>query len=92
LASTYDFQPIATVWAAIKNIKGDAVLDGVAINEIPTHWFYIRYRDDVTNDNWFLFRNERYKIMQVQNLMEDNVYLQVKCLKTGEALKGASEI
>ena len=92
LENTYDFELVATLWAAVKNIKGDAILDGVATNDIPTHWFYTRYRTDVTNDNWLILNGYYYRIMQVQNMMEDNTYLQIKCLKTGETTKGAAQI
>lgn len=88
----YDYQLDATVWAAIKNIKGDVILDSVSPDDLPTHWFYIRYLVNIDNDYRIRFRNEEYKILDVTNLLEDNVYLQIKTVKTGNISKVASQV
>lgn len=92
LEARHNFQTVSTVWAAIKNIKGDAILDSVSTNDIPTHWFYMRYREDIDKDNWLSFKNEYYRILEVVNFQEDNLFLQIKTIKTGSTAKGASQV
>jgi SPP1 family predicted phage head-tail adaptor len=92
LESTFNFQVIATVWAAIKTIKGDAILDSVATNDLPTHWFFMRYRTNVTLDNWLLYQSEYYRVQQVMNLDEYNTILQIKTVKTGSTAKQAAQV
>ncbi|MBK2125727.1 phage head closure protein [Fangia hongkongensis] len=86
-----NFTLIRNVWAAIENVKGIMSLDGVTDEEIPTHNIYIRYRNDITSENWIIFNNKNYKIIRVENLEENNIFLCLVCIETGSTSKGASK-
>lgn len=90
--ATLGFQSVFTVWAAVKMIKGSPILDGVATDSLPTHYFYTRYLDGITNDNWIQLKNDYYRILKVNNLDEDNVYLQIQTVKTGDVAKSSAQI
>ena len=46
-----NFVTLATVWAQILTIKGTPRIDGVHVENQPTHRFVIRRRTDVKADN-----------------------------------------
>lgn len=89
---TFEETVIATVWAAIETVKGNYLVDGVSRDDIATDLTYIRYRDDVDADDYFLFKNYRYEIKRVENLNKYDEYLMLVCLNTGAETKQGSQV
>jgi hypothetical protein len=52
----------------------------------------MRYRTNVTLDNWLLYQSEYYRVQQVMNLDEYNTILQIKTVKTGSTAKQAAQV
>lgn len=70
-----NFTVLKTVWAMVKTLSGQAVFDGTNTTKAVTHNFYIRYIPGVTFENWVLYNNQYYDILDVQNLNEQNQYI-----------------
>lgn len=84
------FDTIATVWASIDTIKGQDNLDGTNIDNKPTHIIRMRYLD-IDSTFWVKYNNEYYKTLFVENIGEDNNYIELTSVKTGDISKsGAS--
>lgn len=88
----YDFIPVAEVWAAVETIQGDFFGDMVSRDNQPTDRFYIRYRDDITSDNWIGFNGFRFDILRVENINRYKEYLILLSVDTGSSLKAASQV
>jgi head-tail adaptor len=89
---SFDYEEMGSVWAAIVTIKGDAIADSVAKEDLPTHKFYIKYIGDLSTENWILFKDYRYEILRIINVNEDDVYLEIHALKTGLETQQASKV
>jgi len=90
---TEKFTLISNVWSAIKVINGTNEFNSVSINKTNiTHFFYIRYKAGITQETWVDYRTNRYNIMKVENLNENNKYLKLYCILSGDKDKAGSQI
>jgi SPP1 family predicted phage head-tail adaptor len=64
-----------TVYAMIETVYGETVFDGTNTEKVITHKFYIRYVSDLTFEEWVLFRDKYYDIINVENLNEENRFM-----------------
>lgn len=88
-----DFTLISNVWSAIKVVDGVKLFDNISLDkDIPTHLFYIRYKKDVTQENWLKYNNYNYKILKVENMSQRSKFLKLYCSISGEALKDGSKL
>lgn len=86
-----EFTDVADVWAAIENVSGEEIFSKINTDEAITHRFYIRYRNDITQENWILYKDERYKIVNITNIAERNKYLVLEAnIKGDDVLKASS--
>lgn len=88
----YQFVVLAEIWAAIETMQGDFFGDMVSRDNQPTDRFYIRYRDDITADNWIGFNGFRFDILRVENINRYKEYLSLLCVDTGSELKEGSKV
>lgn len=87
-----EFSLLRTVWALIQTPKGTNVFDQVERSESKvTHYFYIAYFDGLTQENWIVYKNNRYDILDVINLEEQNLYYRLDCFFRGSVGKDASK-
>ena len=79
------FTDIATVWARIEtNNKATEFFDGVNLNKAYSHIIVIRYRNDLNGiDTWIEYNDERYNVIDIENINEESDWLLLKCNKKG---------
>lgn len=82
-----DFSDLKTVWAMVETSPGEVVFDGTNTTTSVTHKFYIRYIPNVTFENWILYKDKYYDIINLENLNEANEFY---LLRTN--LRGASDL
>lgn len=72
-----------SVWVGIKTVRGITVFDQTNIERVVSHEIIMRYRDDVTAQNWLLIDGYRYDILQVENVNERSEWIVLQCNKRG---------
>lgn len=85
-----DFVLVGNVWAMIKDIKGEIIFNNISIDDSPTHNFYTRFLDGITQENWVVFNNNRYNILRAESLDELNKFLWLQCVVRGSVANAAS--
>ncbi len=87
LTTTVDFTESFTensiVWAMVSTVRGKTEFDGADIERSITHEFTIRFIDGVSNETWVLLNNERYDIIDTENLEERDEWMILRCAKLG---------
>lgn len=78
-----DNEPDAQTWVGVKTVRGVTVFDQTNVERTISHEIVMRYRDDVTAQNWLLIDGYRYDIYQVENVNELNTWLVLQCNKRG---------
>ena len=90
---TEDFTLLGNFWSAIKIVDGIKLFDNISLNkDNPTHLFYIRYKQGITQENWLKYNSYNYKILKVENLSERSKFLKLYCAISGEEAKDGSKI
>lgn len=91
----YTFTDIANPWAGIETPRGASKFLGVNINDATTHIFIVRYRallaDLEVANNFILFKNRRFRILNVTNMNEDDIFLAIETTERGDDDKDANE-
>jgi SPP1 family predicted phage head-tail adaptor len=90
IESIETFTDIIEVWAAVETTSGSKIWDGVEIANPFTHKFYIRYRNDIEFTEWIEYGNEKYKLIDVENLEQKNEFLILMCTRKGTSTKKAN--
>ena len=86
------FENRVHVWANIKTLSGEAIFDGVNIEQTITHIFTFNYLGfEISTLDWVIYDNRRFKIMSVENINEDNIFTAVRCVDRGIDTKEASK-
>jgi len=86
-----EFLLLYEVWSMIQTPKGKTIFDDVGIERVIDTVFYIRYKSDLTSENWVEYSDNRYDIMNIINLEDNNLFLQLNCQTTGSTDKEASK-
>ena len=97
LADSVDYgenlsQPL-TVWAMIETVNGVTTFDSSNIERIVTHNIYIRYRANITFENWLEVPrinepvSQYYDIIRVENLDENYRFYKLICNLRGDTAK-----
>ncbi len=84
------FTDVVEVWAAIETTRGSQLWDGVEVSNPFTHKIYIRYRDDIDYEKWVEYEDEKYDIVDVENLEQKNEWLLLMCTRKGDNTKEAN--
>lgn len=92
-AAQESFVLLGEVWAAIETTAGNRFFDGVSLQTAYTHKVYVRYRSDVTQENFVEDADGNYyDIIEVENLDNRKEVLLLRCKlrgpKTNEANHG----
>lgn len=83
---------LKTVWAAIQTSKGSEIFDGTNVIGVATHFFYIRKIDNVTFENFVEYNSKEYRILDVQNVDEDDLFLLLRCTERGIKTKDSNKL
>ena len=72
------------VWSMVKTTNGIEIFDGTNTLGVATHIFYIRYYEGLTSEYFIEYNNKNYRILQIENLEEDDEYLKISCTLRGD--------
>lgn len=89
---TEKFTTIFSPWSMLETVKGIFIVDEVNGGDIEaTHRFTIRFPDQtISGENWILFKNKRYSILDQQNFEELDEFLQLLCIEKGSKDRNAA--
>lgn len=80
------------VWSGIKTLeKGIELFDGVNLVGTITHIFYIRYFAGITTEYYIEYDSKYYRILEVDNMNEDNKFIALKSTLRGDTSYKANE-
>lgn len=78
------------VWSMVETTDGTIFFDDTNIDVSITHNVYIRYRKNITQENWIILPSvndgddERLNILKVENFGENNTFLKLICAIRGK--------
>lgn len=78
-------EPDAGVWVGIQTVNGVTIFDGSDVERVITAKIVMRFRDDVTAQNWLLIDGIRYDIYKVENINKLSKWLVLYCTERGTA-------
>ena len=79
------FTAIENVWADVKTTsRGEVVFDRANQARQVSHIFGIRYRDDVTTETWIEYEDNKYDILDTEDLEERHDFLLLKSVRKGD--------
>lgn len=61
------YTDLATVWANVKQVTGFALIRNKNIGSNVTHLITIKFRADVTSENWIVYDGNRYRIRTTED-------------------------
>lgn len=73
---------ITTFWGEVVATKGRVYFNGQQTDEVITHKITMRYQNSnvpITTELWLLFRNRRFRIRRVKDILERNRFLELMC-------------
>lgn len=73
-----------TVWAMIETVDGDQMFDGTNMITTKTHKFYIRWKSNLSIQNWVDYQGQRYQIQLIENQNERNRFYILHCNIRGD--------
>lgn len=96
-AHTHEYESFANPFASIETKgKGVDIFDGIersgadGIPVVASHIIMIKFRSDVTAENYVRFGGNNYDILKVENIDERNQYLRLFCALRGDENKAAA--
>ena len=75
------------VWSAVETSRGVEVFSGTDLIGVATHLFYIRALAGQTAESWVEFKDNYYRILDVQNFQEDDRFQVLRCTLRGDTSK-----
>lgn len=76
---TPTYEDIATVWADVETVTGLVYFDGRQTEGATSYRITIRYRSDITSEQWVLYDGRRLRIRSVVNLKVRKRFLILDC-------------
>jgi SPP1 family predicted phage head-tail adaptor len=73
------YSNVATVWADVSPVSGRTEMDSKSLGERITHRVTMRYRADVTSENWILYRGLRFRVRNIQDFEERRRFMILEC-------------
>ena len=90
------FENKHTVWALLDTRRGVVFFDDTNIEQRTTHRFIFRFIPEVifnvTSEDFIVFRGRRYRVINAENLEEDDTFHQVDCVVRGNELLEATKV
>lgn len=90
-----NFDPIEInpeVYAMFESVNGVTYFDGVSTEIAVTDYIYIMYNEDVTSENWILFDNKRFDILDVVDFERRKDFMKLVCVDKGLVSREGSKI
>ncbi len=73
-----------TVWSMVETVTGETMFDSSNVERVVTHNFYIRYIPDITMENWIVYKDELYDILNVENFGENDRFYKMATAVRGD--------
>jgi len=89
---TEEFSNLKSIFAALETPTGKVVFDGLNVERVVTHVFYIRYLSSVSTETWILFKGKRFEIIKMKNLEESDSWLALMSSERGSTDLGAANV
>ena len=71
------WEPVATLWAEIRRLRGGETFAGGQVSATGTHLFRLRYRRGLTPEMRFCYDNRIFNIRSIHNISEGDRVLEV---------------
>lgn len=68
---------IADIWCKVQNMSGTEIFKANTDYSKTTTRFIIRYRKDITTEDYILFNNNKFNIVYINNYNYSNEFLEV---------------
>lgn len=78
------------VEAGLETKDGIEVFDGTNLKGVATHLFYIRAIEGQTAEDWVLFKDRYYNILDIQNFEEMDRFMVLRCTLRGDDAKAVN--
>lgn len=85
------FTLLQQAWSMVVPKNGKIIFNQVSIDDTATHNFYIRFIAGITQENWIFYEGNRYDILNVTNVDENNRYLNLEAVIRGSENLNASK-
>lgn len=87
------FTALATVWAMVKTTPNREFVNGVNIENGVNTDFYIRHDSsiDFSKKVWIEFNNERFKVINVENIDFENRFMRLRAVERGVKTLNAAQ-
>lgn len=85
------FTENAIVWSTVNTVRGKTAFDGAEVERDITHEFTVRFLTGVDAETWVLHNDERYDIIDAEDLEERNEWLILRCAKLGTTTKAVND-
>lgn len=79
---TKSWSTLATIWAKIRTLSGNEMINAQQVQSILSHEFTIRYSSDVSSvkpDDRIYFDSRYFDIKNVRNVDERNIEIRMLC-------------
>lgn len=90
-SATMAYTVIDEVWSKIDTVNHNRIFDGVALDEIPSHKFTIRFRCDITTETRIRYKDVLYRIVKSDNFEMRDEYLELYARIDGDDNKEANQ-
>ena len=68
---------VTTIWAKAQNMSGTEVFKANTDYSKTTTRFIIRYRKDITTEDYIIFNNNKFNILYINNYNYSNEFLEI---------------
>ena len=68
---------LTTIWAKAQNMSGTEMFKANTDYSKTTTRFIIRYRKDITTDDYIIFNNNKFNIVYINNYNYSNEFLEI---------------
>lgn len=85
-----NFENKQDVYAMLVTKSGTQIFDGTSLLGVATHYFYIRFMDDLSLSCWVEHQDKNYKILDIEDIDERNEWLILRCAKMGDSTINAN--
>jgi len=79
----YDERAFIQTWAMIETVNGLEDFDNINVAQNITHRFYIRFLAGLTEQEWIIFKDRRYDILDIVNINEEDEFMKLECTNKG---------
>lgn len=71
------------VWAMLETVTGQTMFDDTGTERDVTHKFIVRFIEGITAETWITFNNERFDILDTNDLEERHEFILLRASNRG---------